>query len=135
MKKGQEKISTNNCVALFHSSALIFSLHKEANRFNKTWLFLCAAVLIPYYSWTDKELNEEVLVLSGALLNFAARVNQRLSTCGSRPPNCFAKVWEGVQKIPSNFVSGKVVELVLLKGTRLTNHILCFVDRVSVLIL
>ena len=33
-----------------------------------------------------------------------------------------------VQTIPSNVVSGKVVELAVLKCNGLKNHILCFVD-------
>jgi len=63
MKKEQEKISTNNCITLFHPSALIFSLHKEANKFNKTWLLFCAAVYIHTTPEMIKKLNEAVLVL------------------------------------------------------------------------
>jgi hypothetical protein len=77
-------------------------------------------------------LTEAVLVLSGALLNFVARVNQRFSTCGSRPPSGFTNFLEGVQKITSNGVSGRVVELVLLKVTRLTNQFsTCFLFLVE----
>jgi len=74
-------------------------------------------------------LNEAVLFLSGTLFNFVARINQRRVGCD--PLMVSRKSERGFKKYPQNVFSGKIVELLLLKGTRVTNHILCFVDRAS----
>jgi hypothetical protein len=133
-KRAGKNMSTNNCIAPFHSWALIFSLRREANRFNTPWLLsctalympllLCAALYMPYDSWTDRDIKWSCYGSSWCITQLRGCSKPKvLNVWFATPsPSCFANVVEGVKKIPSNVVSGRAAELVPFKDTRLTNQ-------------